>query len=474
MNFRKFLILALTVAVLSYCSLPVAQAMSTFIPGAHSVTVRQYEDLTTNNPAIGSLAEARRIALAPSDYSGDGKPKRFDWYTAQDKVPGLEISGMFDDAKFVIRIPTKWNGKLVMMGAPGVGDERSTDTIVSDYVLTKFDLLGESFAYACIDKGTTGEMIPAPDGKIYPWAKSLTALVHEQDTISEWNSRLHQLTVATKALLKRTRGQEPSRTYLIGMSNGGYVARYAIENDAALYDGAVDWEGVLWRANDANLLSSLTDAVNSWEVIKNPNSTDEEKERAYSIFANYGVPREAGFLVEYHGKMVYLPTLNQYRNKLDPDYIQRGWWEFLANPQDYKNYNYLSRPDKVKNEVAAFQNTGNIKKPLITVHGTWDALLFSPVHTAAYETLVKKAGKSELYRLYMVEHGNHFDGLVGNPAVDKGNQLQALLPYVHQSFDLLVDWVEKGASPPSSRTLGIPSSRDNAFDIVTGQEVKKY
>lgn len=299
-----------------------------------------------------------------------------------------------------------------------MGDERSTDTIVSDYVLTRFDGSGNSYAYVCIDKGTTGELIPAPDGKIYPWSKGLTALVSEQDTIAEWNARLHQMTVAAKQLLKRTRGQEPARTYLIDMSNGGYIARYAIENDGALYDGAVDWEGVLWRASEANLVSSLTDAVNSWEVIKNPNSGDQEKERAYATFVDYGVPVEARFLVDYHGKAIYLPTLNQFRNKL------------LSNPEDYKNYNCFARPDSVKAGIAKFQNSGNIKKPVITVHGTWDALLFPTVHALAYEALVQKAGKSGLYRIYMIEHGNHFDGLVGNPALDKGNNLQALLPYV--------------------------------------------
>ncbi|MEI6101942.1 MAG: 3-hydroxybutyrate oligomer hydrolase family protein, partial [Eubacteriales bacterium] len=133
-----------------------------------------------------------------------------------------------------------------------------------------------------------------------------------------------------------------------------------------------------------------------------------------------------------------------------------------------------TRPEKVKNDIAKFQNTGNIKKPMITVHGTWDALLFTTVHTAPYEALVKKAGKNDSYRLYMIEHGNHFDGLVGNPAVDKQNQLQALLPYIHQSFDLLVEWVEKGVAPPAGKIIGFPGSPDNAFDLVTGKEVKKY
>lgn len=460
-------------AILIMAVMPAVQAASTYIPGAHTVAVQKFDDITTNNPAIGALAEARRIALAPSDYSGDGKPKRFGWYTPQVKIPGVEATGYFDDAKFVIRIPEKWNGKLVVMGAPGVGDERSADATISDYAVTKTDAEGNSYAYACIDKGTTGEAIPTPDGKLLPWAKAMTALISEQDTIEEWNVRLHQITVAAKDLLQRTRGQVPVRTYLVGLSNGGYAARYAIEKDAALYDGMLDWEGVLWRANEQNIISSLTEAVNSWQVISNPVATTEEKNQAYATFTNFGVSEQARFILPYHAAFYYLPTLNQLRVKLDPEYKAMNWWEYLGGAQDYKDYNYFSR-EKAKVRVAKFQNTGDIKKPVITVHGTWDTLLFPNVHAKGYEALVKKAGKSESYRLYMIDHGNHFEGLVGNPAIDKNKQLQPLLPYVHQAFDILVDWVEHGIAAPSSQTIPMPQSPENAIDIRSGGEISKY
>lgn len=471
-KFRSLLILTMA-AVFLLTALPAVQAASTFIPGAHSVNVVKYDDLTTMNPAIGNLAEARRVALAPNDYSGDGKPKRFAWYTPQVKVPGLEISGMFEDAKFVIRVPENWNGKLVVVGAPGVGDERSTDAILADYVLTKLDANNSSYAYACIDKGTTGENIPTPDGKIVPWAKAMTALISEQDTIEEWNLRLHQLTVATKDLLKRTRGQEPSRTYLIGMSNGGYVTRYAMERDSDLYDGMLDWEGILWRANEANIVSSIADAVNAWQVITDPKATAEQKNQAYEVYTKYGLPAESRFLLPYHATFYYLATVNQLRMEVDPEWKHREWHEFLTNAQDYKDYNFFTR-DKAKARVAKFQNTGNIKKPVITVHGSWDTLLFPNVHARAYETLVNKAGKSNLYRLYMIDHGNHLDSLVAHPSVDKNKQLQPLLPYVHQAFDILVDWVEQGIPAPEGKTIGMPSSSENAIDLRTGGEIAKY
>jgi hypothetical protein len=32
---------------------------------------------------------------------------------------------------------------------------------------------------------------------------------------------------------------------MTGISNSGYLTRYAVENNPELYDGSVDWEGVL-------------------------------------------------------------------------------------------------------------------------------------------------------------------------------------------------------------------------------------
>lgn len=449
------------------------QAMSTWISGAHTVQAVQYDDLTTNNPAIGSLSESRRIALGESDWV-NGKPQKPSWYTPKVKVPGMEITGYFEDSYFVIRIPEKWNGRLVVVGAPGFGDARSTDSVIADYVLAKQDEQGRSYAYAVCDKGTTGEQIPAPNGKIYPWSKAMTALLSDQDNLEEWNQRLHQLTVATKDVLKRLKGQTPERTYLWGFSNGGYVTRYAIEKDADLYDGMLDWEGVLWRANDENLISSLAEAVNAWEKLKNPQATPQDKQSAMQAFNRLGLPNEGAFLLPVHGTLYYLPTLNLHRMKYDPEFKHRNWWEYIAYPEDYKNYDWFKRPDAVKQRIAAFQNTGDIKKPVITVHGTWDALLFSNVHAKGYSQLIAQNHKSHLHRLYMVQNGNHFEGFVGKPGIDDKHQLQPLMPYVHQSFDALVNWVEKGSAPPVSQTLPVPNDRNKAIDIWTGDEIDKY
>src|SRR3954469_17447575 len=170
-------------------------------------------------------------------------------------VPGLQVDGYFPDtstfngengwshdAQFVIRFPNKWNGKLVITGAPGIRKQYSPDFIISDWVLAA------GYAYASTDKGNNGTQF-FQDG------------ANPGDAVAEWNSRVTQLTIAVKQAVAQRYGRPPGRTYMTGISNGGYLTRWQLENHPELYDGGVDWEGTLFTPAGPNLFTYLPPAL---------------------------------------------------------------------------------------------------------------------------------------------------------------------------------------------------------------------
>jgi alpha-beta hydrolase superfamily lysophospholipase len=118
-----------------------------------------------------------------------------------------------------------------------------------DFVLLR------GYAFASTDKGNTGQSF-YDDGS------------RPGGSVAEWHRRVEQLTRAAKATVELWYGKEPTRTYMTGISNGGYLARYAIENNPELYDGSVDWESVLWHRDGPNLFTHLPPALRHYPECK--------------------------------------------------------------------------------------------------------------------------------------------------------------------------------------------------------------
>ena len=81
-------------------------------------------------------------------------------------------------------------------------------------------------------------------------------------------------------------------------------------------------------------------------------------------------------------------TACQWQKRFDPTYAT-----YTAG---LGNYDYLARltVPGVFVDVAAVQTTGKIKKPLVTVAGTMDALLPIVHHARAYEAAVKNRARA--------------------------------------------------------------------------------
>jgi hypothetical protein len=91
-------------------------------------TIEALPDLTTapqraTMPKTAEWLDA--LAIAPADPA--------DW-TPIRAVPGVLIKGTFkgdDQARFLLRLPKEWNGKLVVAGASGTRSEFNGDLVIS-------------------------------------------------------------------------------------------------------------------------------------------------------------------------------------------------------------------------------------------------------------------------------------------------------------------------------------------------------
>ena len=415
------------------------------VPGAGYQQAACLDDLTT----AGTVASGHTV---PADWAGLNAPGTRN----PSGVPGIQIDGYFPDtsttntnhgwnhdSQFVIRLPEHWNGGLVITGAPGVRRQYANDFIIADYVLSK------GFAFAATDKGNTG-------------AAFYTDGTRPGDALVEWNHRVTQLAIAAKAVTAARYAAPVRHTYVTGISNGGYLARWQAEHAGWLYDGAVDWEGTLFTPDGPNLFTFLPPALRAYPRYVAGDPTAE----AAMLAAGFADGSQA--LWPFHYQVYWDLTQRIYREEFDPGYdgSAEAGTPFCASGSGTigpptacdADYDYASRPAAVHDAVARVSLTGRIQVPTLTLHGTLDSLLPISQDSDRYAAMIASAGRGADFRYYRVADGNHVDGLYGAlPAVSR-----PILPCYRAAFDAMVGWVERGATPPPSGTV----ARDRSTDEV--------
>ena len=385
-------------------------------------------------------------------------------------VPGIQVEGWFADdptnqARFLLRFPDKWNGSLVVAGASGTRSEYNGDWAWSDYVLPK------GYAYASQNKGVLNFYIvslasqtqPAPGTcRVNPPGGALSLLwVHFYDVdpdkpFTQWTQYMLKTAQLAQNAIKANYQSPARRTYAVGTSNGGYQVRRAMEEAPNLFDGGVDWEGTYVDPKE-NILVDLPVAVKNFPAYQ-ASGYDPTSAAAQNILAA-GYPPDivhrdpmtgavtASLWGNYYNEFWEVTTC-QWQQRFDPTYDTYG--------AGLGNYDYLSRLGLpgVFDSVEAVTTTGKIKKPLITVAGTMDALLPIKHQARAYEDAVDASRKGNndkrnaQYRLYEVQNGNHIEAYV-----TPFPELVVIQPHAQHAFDLLVDFVENKAPLPPSQCI---------------------
>lgn len=429
---------------------------------AADVVCFESPDLTTNNdnpppdgpttPENNSIPGLPPFAFTPRTDRDVISPDPPDRTPITRAVPGIQIQGRFADdptgqARFVIRLPDDWNGKLVVAGASGTRSEFNGDFAWSDFVVQK------GYAYASQNKGVLNLRLSTADDplacRLNPTSETF---VHFYDNdpekpFTQWQEFIVRGAELAREVL-RAHGRHARHTYAVGTSNGGYQVRRAIELAPHLFDGGVDWEGTFVDPNGPNILIDLPPAIRNFPAYV-ASGFDPASEAAQNILAA-GYPPDIynGTLSLwglYYGAF-WEVTQCQWQKRLDPSYDTYG--------QGPGNYDYVARTlvTDVAEQFAAFETTGRIRRPLITVSGTMDGLLPIDRHARAYAAKVAASqhhhrGRAQ-YRLYEVQNGNHIETYR-----NFFPELEFIQPHAHRAFDLLVQHVEHGAELPASQCI---------------------
>jgi hypothetical protein len=416
---------------------PCTSADTVAVPGTELTRTTCLDDITT----AGLLQQTGAQYTDQSDWQTLHAPGT----SNPSDIRGLQVDGYFPDtsafntthgwnhdSQFVLRIPDDWNGGLVVTGAPGNRKQYASDFLISDFVLA------QGFAYASTDKGNN-----SPD-----FYRDGT---QPGDAVAEWHERVTQLAVAAKDALRERYGHRPDRTYMAGISNGGYLVRWQLENRPELYDGGVDWEGTLFTPDGPNLFTYLPTAVRY-------TLGDATAQDMYA--AGFAPGSEA--LWPFHQNFYWGLTQKIYRAEFDPEFdptcpgataVGSTLFAPCASDAGYDAWFADPRSQEAHDALARISLTGKIKKPLLTLHGTLDTLLPIGTDSDVYAQMVADRHRDRLHRYYRIEGGNHVDSLM---ALDP-DHLRPMLPCFRTAFDALTAWVEDRQEPPASATVPRPA-----------------
>jgi pimeloyl-ACP methyl ester carboxylesterase len=319
----------------------------------------------------------------------------------------LTVEGRSYWKRFVIRYPVRledWNRALVVGAHGGSGgesysrdgrvigtDETALDDVVGNHALAN------GFAYASVDRDGIGGS---------PMGLALT----------------HSFAAAVRQRLIDVFDRGLERSYLVGLSMGGAIARYAAEEEPPKFDGVLLVAGAGGDAETRRLRQARMAEL--WPNVDASSTDDDALIAAYAEAV--GTPVEA-----------------------------RRFWPFLGSAAS-------SGPAASE----ARDSTGELRVPAIEVVGTFDDFVFSDI--GAYSEKVASRGASSYHRVYSVEGAWHISpdddaissfqfvgsrrGLAKNVLDDMATGA-SYLPVVRDALVLLERWVWSGIQPPPSQTI---------------------
>jgi len=378
--------------------------------------------------AAYAAADARAISPSP-------KPPL-------DPIPGWRLMGsLWAGERHIIRIPRKWNGRLVVAGTPSQRSEFANDLIFSD------PLLARGYAYACGNKSQgEGQVILSGTSRLevdgcvmprflIPGGLGVSFWQHAPaHTLERWMDEFFAITEVAREAIEQVHRNSPEAVYAIGLSNGGSQVRFALERSDG-YNGGLAWNGALWT-KECNLLRQLPQAV---EAMESGNSArleglgfppDVAGRSGGSLYAkNFAV---YWAVTAWLHAMLFDPQTSIPYGDVDSPVPAEAWNGKIGSWR-------IERAPLILERIGAYSHTGTIRAKIIDVASEYDHLLPPKMHFYPYGELIRRAGCGASYRGELIPNAQHVDSWSEDPDYP---QMHPAHPRVMEAFDELVRWVE--------------------------------
>lgn len=366
-------------------------------------------------------------------------------------VPHRYVHGVIpDDSKFQLALPDNWNGKLIIFSRGFSGTELTTGAY-------KTTSLEKGYAFAASDEG---------------WNR-LTIAKEPEDTYHESKRRLHELTRYAHHVLTAHYKRDASRTLMIGGSNGGHHTKWMLEHYPDMYDGGLagfgfnsqvsQWGSIATMLQHYAVIAPRIDDIIAkraadakWDPANSPLAPPLTREQLDSLKRLYYIPAEIPNGVRYNvGRWpgseaqwksshdALIGYLRDSMPRFDPSFNPHGG---ALTDDELPLWDPLRSPKAVQKELRKLDLAGNLKRPIIIMHGTADPIV-SPGEADGYRALVERrvgperaAAVLAVYFIPGMGHGGPpFEALIGS-------QLDAL----EQWIDYRESAGRRGAPAPSS------------------------
>jgi pimeloyl-ACP methyl ester carboxylesterase len=366
-------------------------------------------------------------------------------------VPHRYIHGVIpDDAKFQLALPDNWNGKLVVFSRGFSGTELTGGAF-------KTTALEKGYAFAASDEG---------------WNR-VTIAKEPEDSYYESRQRIRELTLYAHQVIGEHYQKRATRTLMMGGSNGGHHTKWMVESYPELFDGGIagygfnsqvsQWGSIATALRHYDVIAPRIDDIIAkrvadpqWDPTRTPLAPPLTAEQLTALRAIYNIPvalkngfafnvgRWPGSEAQWKSSRdALVGYLRDSMPRFDPTFNPNGG---AVTDEELPLWDPTRSPKAVRKELQRLDLSGNVKRPIIMMHGTADPIV-SPGESEGYRALVeRRLGKANAEKVLAV----YYIPGMGHGGTEYSDLIGAQLDALEQWIDYRESNGKRGAPAPAS------------------------